>query len=86
MWQRMIHISLGKLSPNKEKPYEDKKVIKPFKSLGLRFDLQFSLLLSSPFCCNIIIACKKGICNGVTILLKVNSPVLIAFLDNELKL
>ena len=82
----MIHISLGKLSPNKEKSYEDKKIIKPLKSPGLTFDLQFSLLLSSPFCCNIIIPCKKGICNGVTILLKVSSPVLIAFLDNELKL
>ena len=84
----MMHISLGKLSPNKEKSYEDKKIIKPFKSPGLTFDLQFSLLLSSPFCCNIIIPCKfvKGICNGVTILLKVNSPVLIAFPDNELKL
>ena len=84
----MIHISLAKLSPNKEKPYEDKKVIKPFKSLGLRFDLQFSLLLSSPFCCNMIIPCKfvKEICNGVTILLQVNSPVLITFLDDELKL
>ena len=82
----MIHISLGKLSPNKEKSYEDKKIIKPLKSPGLTFDLQFSLLLSSPFCCNIIIPCKKGICNGVTILLKVSSSVLIAFLDNELKL